>query len=421
MDSYEKSKQAYLELGFIDGQKEKYDQVEKEWQDFKKTGAEAISLYKSESKEDYQRMLQIFLTDCPAKAKKFTVAMEELGEFHRRNAVKKVASAERVSGVAATTVVAIVVVGGLFSLIVGFLFATSLATTLGRIGIQIASASEETASASVQLSAASSKLSESSTESAASFEETVASLEELTSMVKMNTASATQANELSQASQDSAEKGASEIEKLIDAMRAVAVGSKKIEEITNVIDDIAFQTNLLALNAAVEAARAGEQGRGFAVVAEAVRTLAQKSSLAAKDINHLIKENVEKSESGALIADGSGLVLKEILSSVKKVAALNVDIAGGSKEQAAGIEQISKAMNQLDQTTQANAASAEEVAASSTQMLSQSGSLKVLVSDLNALLGSNAGVKMASTGLKAFRGGAKPSSEQQIPFDDEAA
>lgn len=169
-------------------------------------------------------------------------------------------------------------------------------------------------------------------------------------------------------------------------MEGIASGSKKIEEIITVIDDIAFQTNLLALNAAVEAARAGEQGKGFAVVAEAVRNLAQRSASAAKDITTLIQDNVSQSENGAKVAGQSGTVLRDIVTSVKKVADLNSEISAASQEQSSGLEQISKAMNQLDQATQGNAASSEEVAASSEEMSAQAVMLADLASDLHTLI-----------------------------------
>lgn len=241
--------------------------------------------------------------------------------------------------------------------------------------------------ASEELSAASQALASSQSESSASLEEVVASLEELSSVVRLNSDNAQQANSLSQKSKESVEMGAKEVGELIGSMNEIAHQSKKIEEIINVIDDIAFQTNLLALNASVEAARAGEQGRGFAVVADAVRSLAQRSASAAKDISNLIKESVEKSEHGANLAAHSGTVLQEILVSVKKVADLNGEIAAGSREQSIGIDQVSKAMNQIDQSTQQNAATAEEVSASSDELKSQSSQLTDLSKNLSILIG----------------------------------
>lgn len=214
---------------------------------------------------------------------------------------------------------------------------------------------------------------------------------------------------------------------------------KRIEEIINVIDDIAFQTNLLALNAAVEAARAGEQGKGFAVVAEAVRSLAQRSAVAAKDISDLIKNNVEKSHHGSSVASSSGKALQEILVSVIKVADLNSEIATGSEEQSFGIEQISKAMNQLDTATQSNAASSEEVRGSSEQMAHQGEILAQLVHDLYDLVhgekehtpteargpSKTSATSKAKPALKVVssKPHAKPAiskSSETIPFDEDS-
>lgn len=195
-------------------------------------------------------------------------------------------------------------------------------------------------------------LSQTSQSNAASMQETVASLEELHSMVKLNSDHAVEAANLSSNSKVTAEVGVEEIKSLLESMAAISQSSQKIEEIINVIDDIAFQTNLLALNAAVEAARAGEQGRGFAVVAEAVRTLAQRSSVAAKDINQLIKESVSRVDQGSKIADKSRVVLNEIVDSIKKVAQLNQEISMGSTEQTSGLAQISRTMNEMDGSLQ---------------------------------------------------------------------
>lgn len=166
-------------------------------------------------------------------------------------------------------------------------------------------------------------------------------------------------------------------------MQDINKSSKKMEEIINVIDEIAFQTNLLALNAAVEAARAGEMGRGFAVVAEAVRSLAQRSSSAAKDISLMIKESITKIETGNRIVESSKEALGSIFNSVKEVSDLNHQISNASQEQSEGIRQISEAMNQIDSATQKNATGAQEVAVISTEVLQQSKELKGLVLQLN--------------------------------------
>lgn len=241
--------------------------------------------------------------------------------------------------------------------------ASRISTSILTVSGELTKGNTEVANAISQLKNSGGQLSASSTESAASLEETVASLEEITSMVRLGSNNAKMAAELAATSRGVAENGAVEIQNLIKSMTEISSSSKKIEEITSVIDDIAFQTNLLALNAAVEAARAGEQGKGFAVVAEAVRSLAQRSSVSAKDISTLIKDSVEQIEKGSQIADKSGGMLANIVNSIKKVSELNNEIATASNEQAAGIEQINTAMTQLDQAGQVNAASAEEISA----------------------------------------------------------
>jgi methyl-accepting chemotaxis protein len=386
MQDYEKANKIYNDLEFIPGQKEHYDKLQSSWLEFKGMSEELLQFYKSGTPADHAKLMTALFEEAPKKAEIYTIAVNSLAEFHRKAADNKVQSAISIRDSSNILILVIVIGGTLFGAIFGFLFSTALAKTLNRISDDIFGAAAQTAAGGTQLASASAQLSTGATEAAASLEETVASIEELSSMVKLNTSNAQEANNLSRTSRESAEKGAHEIEQLITAMTAIADGSKKIEEIIHVIDDIAFQTNLLALNAAVEAARAGEQGKGFAVVAEAVRALAQKSAESAKGINSLIKENVEKSERGAVIAGNSGAVLKQILTSVKKVADLNGEISAGSNEQSTGLEQISKAMNQLDQATQGNAASSEEVAASSEEMSAQANTLSSLVGELRVLV-----------------------------------
>lgn len=214
---------------------------------------------------------------------------------------------------------------------------------------------------------------------ASSLEETAASMEELTGTVKQNADNAKQANQLAASAREEAEKGGNVVANAVSAMGQINESSKKISDIIGVIDEIAFQTNLLALNAAVEAARAGEHGKGFAVVASEVRNLAQRSATAAKEIKVLIKDSVVKVEDGARLVNESGSTLATIVGAVKKVSDIVGEIAAASAEQSAGIEQVNKAIMQMEQVTQQNAALVEESAAASESMDEESRSLNGLI------------------------------------------
>ncbi len=374
----------YNSVPFVDGEEAIYNALAGGWKDYV---AQADEFFKQAKAPHEKAALEVFFRSTVMKEhERVEKGLVELIKFHENEGTKwsKMAQDEAHFGTSMTTL--IVSLGFVLSMIVGFFFSTFLSKALTHISNQISHAAGETSAAGHELSTASQSLSNGSAEAAASLEETVASLEELSSMVKTNSDHAKEASGLSQKSQTTAEQGEKEIEKLIQSMATIAAGSKKIEEIINVIDDIAFQTNLLALNAAVEAARAGEQGKGFSVVAEAVRALAQRSAVAAKDIAGLINENVEASESGAKIAETSGVVLKEIVFNVKKVADLNQEISTASQEQSTGLGQITTAMNQLDRATQDNAASSEEVAASSEEMSSQAALLNSMVVELRGLV-----------------------------------
>jgi methyl-accepting chemotaxis protein len=221
---------------------------------------------------------------------------------------------------------------------------------------------------------------------AASLEETVASLEEMSSMIKLNSENASQAAGFSARAQDVAVRGESQIQGLVLNMKEISTSSKKIAEITRVIDDIAFQTNLLALNAAVEAARAGEQGKGFAVVADAVRALAQRSAESAKGISELIQDSVDKIENGAKAANSSGEVFTEIVEAIRKVSTLNTEIAASSAEQSSGVTQLTQAMNQIDASVQSNASSSNEITTIAQEINGQSHSVKGVVDLMNYIL-----------------------------------
>jgi methyl-accepting chemotaxis protein len=244
---------------------------------------------------------------------------------------------------------------------------------------QIRTSGGEISSGAAEIAQGNSDLSQRTEEQASSLEETASSMEQLTGTVKQNADNADQANQLALGAREQATKGGEVVGKAVAAMAEINSSSKKIADIIGVIDEIAFQTNLLALNAAVEAARAGEQGRGFAVVAGEVRNLAQRSAAAAKEIKSLINDSVEKVDDGTRLVDESGKTLNEIVISVKKVSDIIAEIAAASQEQSSGIDQVNKAVMQMDEVTQQNAALVEEAAAASESVDEQARNLSELM------------------------------------------
>ena len=212
-------------------------------------------------------------------------------------------------------------------------------------------------------------------EQASSLEETASSMEELASTVKQNTESAQQASELAQEASTIAARGGQVVNEVVATMSGISESSRRIADITGMIDSIAFQTNILALNAAVEAARAGEQGRGFAVVASEVRSLAQRSASAAKEIKALIGEASTRVDRGSILADGAGETIAEVVSAVKRVADLVAGIAAASRQQLSGIEQVGGALGQMDRVVQQNAALVEQAAAAAESLSGQADTL----------------------------------------------
>ena len=251
---------------------------------------------------------------------------------------------------------------------------------LTQIITQIKNATDTINTAAKEISSGNSDLSARTEQQAASLEETASSMEELTSTVKQNAENAKQANQLAMGASDVARKGGQVVGEVVTTMASINESSKKIVDIISVIDGIAFQTNILALNAAVEAARAGEQGRGFAVVAAEVRSLAQRSAGAAKEIKTLIGDSVEKVGNGAKLVDQAGKTMEEIVTSVKRVTDIMAEISAASQEQSQGIEQVNQTITQMDEVTQQNAALVEEASAAARSLEEQAGGLSHSVS-----------------------------------------
>lgn len=275
---------------------------------------------------------------------------------------------------------------------------TQTITTV-REAVQAVSAGAE------QITRGNEDLSQRTSEQASALEETSASMEEMTSTVKQNADNAKQANQLAIAARDIADKGGSVTVRAVEAMGEINKSSKKIADIITVIDEIAFQTNLLALNAAVEAARAGEHGRGFAVVAAEVRNLAQRSATAAKEIKGLINESIQRVSDGSELVNQSGKTLEEIVSSVKRVTDIIAEITAASQEQAQGIDQVNKAIMQMDETTQQNAALVEETTSASQSMKDQA---KELMSQMEMFIVNSAETQAPARVVAAVKSPVKP-------------
>ncbi|MGK5070962.1 methyl-accepting chemotaxis protein [Janthinobacterium sp. RT4P48] len=268
-------------------------------------------------------------------------------------------------------------------------------TSLLNIVSEVRSGTDSIATSSTQIAAGNQDLSSRTEEQAGSLEETASSMEELTSTVKQNADNARQANQLAASAAQVAVKGGDVVAQVVGTMESINASSNKIVDIISVIDGIAFQTNILALNAAVEAARAGEQGRGFAVVASEVRNLAQRSASAAKEIKTLIGASVEQVNAGSMLVAQAGSTMNDIVDSVQRVSDIITEITAASSEQSVGIDEINRAIGQMDAVTQQNAALVEESAAAAESMQHQAHSLAQVVSVFK-LNGQQAG----ATGLK---------------------
>jgi methyl-accepting chemotaxis protein len=245
---------------------------------------------------------------------------------------------------------------------------------------EVAGGAHVVAFSSAQIAQGNQELSHRTEEQAGTLEETASSMEELTSTVAQNADSARQASQLAVGASQVALKGGEVVGEVVTTMQGITASSRKISEIIGVIDGIAFQTNILALNAAVEAARAGEQGRGFAVVAAEVRSLAQRSAAAAREIKALIGESVGKVDAGARLVDAAGHTMGEIVAAVQKVSDLVADIALASQEQSSGIQQVNAGVTQMEHVVQQNAALVEEATAATGSMKTQADALMALVS-----------------------------------------
>lgn len=287
---------------------------------------------------------------------------------------------------------ATVLIGVISALVVGigmgYLITSRTKGALSGVANELAEGSAQLSSASGEINRASQSLAQGSSELAASIEETSATLEEISSMTKRNAESAGTAREIANQTRAAAETGSTGMLTMTAAMDAIKASSENTAKIIRTIDDIAFQTNLLALNAAVEAARAGEAGAGFAVVAEEVRSLAQRSTQAARETSEKIQDSIQKSEHGVTISAEVAKTLEEIVTRARRVDELVAEIASASKEQSQGVDQVVTAVSQMEKATQNTAAGAEECASAAQQLNAQAISQDSIVGRLRSLAGA---------------------------------
>lgn len=293
-------------------------------------------------------------------------------------------------------------------------FCNDTTENLTSMMLDIRNAAETIFTASSEIAQGNADLSSRTEQQAANLEETASSMEELTSTVKLNADNAKQANVLAEQASNVATDGGVLIQQVVNTMNDINQSAQKISDIIGVIDGIAFQTNILALNAAVEAARAGDQGRGFAVVASEVRTLAQRSANAAKDIKALINDSVQKIASGNSLVNKSGETMKEIVNSIKRVNDIMSEIAAASNEQSTGIEEVSTAVSQMDEMTQQNAALVEEAAAAAESLQSQADQLNRSVSQFRLAIESTTPVPAARLSPPRAAQAIKPPTTKKV-------
>jgi methyl-accepting chemotaxis protein len=358
---------------------------------------------------------QLARTQMDPAAAVYLASMDALVKFSRDESHNAMAGIQS----AVTSSQRGIVIGLILAVLVGIVVGAAITRGTGKILHQVAASLHEGASqvtsAASQVASSSQSLAQGAGEQAASLEETSASLEEMSSMIKRNADNSQKANDLAKQARAAAEKGAGDMQEMITAMGGIKASSDEIAKIIKTIDEIAFQTNILALNAAVEAARAGEAGMGFAVVADEVRNLAQRCAQAAKETSAKIEGSIGNTTAGVGISQKVAEALTEIVGRAREVDHLVAEVAGASREQSQGIDQINTAVNQMDKITQSNAASAEESAAAAEELNAQALTLNDAVSELLALVGGQSRQSVPETRPAAAAPAREPARKDAHP------
>jgi len=407
--AFDANEKKYVSLISSDEERKIYDSFSGDWQKYHDLHQKLIALSRNNETDQARALLE---ADSKQLFDQFSGKLLQLVELNSAGAKASAAEAETAYSRARNTMAATIFIGFIAAVAAGIWLIRSIMTPLkvaqdtvqrvadgdlsGHIEVtsddelgqllqrlkvmqdslvkvvsEVRVNSESVATASAEISQGNTDLSQRTEEQASALQETAATMEQLGSTVRTNAENAKQANQMAQGASVVAAQGGTVVSKVVTTMQDINDSSRKIGDIIGVIDGIAFQTNILALNAAVEAARAGEQGRGFAVVAGEVRTLAQRSADAAKEIKALIGRSVEQVNQGTTLVDEAGKTMSEIVTSIQKVSDIVAEISSASVEQSSGVQQVGEAINQMDQVTQQNAALVEESAAAAESLKNQ--------------------------------------------------
>ena len=426
---YEAEDKKYLETLSSPEEKVLYAQVDKDWKEFKAIGVRVLTLQKSEAVEDKQKILAIFLKDCPEAAAKYNNSISKLVEFHESNANKWVAEASSDGEFIKILQNVIMFIGVFGGLAIGYFFAVSISKMLNEISNHLSKGSDTIANFTNEINTASITLNSSITQQAAALQQKTSAVEQTSASVVSNADNAKRSAEVSEHSKSSVHNGKMAVDEVINSISQISLSTEKIkEEIdqsnkeiaeivnvineigakTKVINDIVFQTKLLSFNASVEAARAGEHGKGFSVVAEEVGKLATMSGNSAKEITELLETSIDKVQStiesskkrinslmllskdkvemGTLTAKRCSDALDEIIMNVNNVDQMISEISSASHEQSQSIREITKAMSEIDSASHQNSSSSQQASVAAGSLGNQIDDFRHLVVQLNTII-----------------------------------